>query len=59
MLAALGREVRFLRGGLRTLARVRRLKPGSRVNVADDLERAVDRHASRIAILFENERWLL
>ena len=57
MLAALGREVRFLRGGLRTLARVRRLKPGSRVNVADDLERAVDRHASRIAILFENERW--
>ncbi|WP_298162222.1 long-chain-acyl-CoA synthetase [Brevundimonas sp.] len=57
MLAALRREVRFLRGGLRTLARVSRLKPGSRVNVADDLERAVDRHASRVAILFENERW--
>lgn len=57
MLAALRREVRFLRGGLRTLARVSRLKPGSRVNVADDLERAVDRHASRIAILFEDERW--
>lgn len=57
MFAGLRREVRFLSGGLRTLARVGRLKPGSRVNIADDLERAVDRHASRIAILFEDERW--
>jgi fatty-acyl-CoA synthase len=57
MWAALQREIRFLTGGLRTLARVSRLKPGSRVNVADDLEAAVDRHGGRTAILFEDERW--
>ena len=39
------------------LARIARLKPGSGVNLADDLEGAVDRHASRAAILFEDERW--
>ena len=39
------------------LARIRRLKPGSGVNLADDLEGAVDRHAARLAILFEDERW--
>ncbi|MDP3404132.1 MAG: long-chain-acyl-CoA synthetase [Brevundimonas sp.] len=54
---ALGREIRFLTGGLRTLSRVSRFKPGSRANVADDLEAAVDRHPSRTAILFEDERW--
>ena len=57
MFSALGREVRFLRGGLRMLARISRLKPGSGVNLADDLEGAVDRHAARVAILFEEERW--
>ncbi|MEY4240990.1 MAG: hypothetical protein RJA14_686, partial [Pseudomonadota bacterium] len=57
MFSALGREVRFLRGGLRMLARISRLKPGSGVNLADDLEAAVDRHAARVAILFEAERW--
>lgn len=57
MLKALDREIRFLTGGLRTLARVSRLKPGSNVNVADDLEASVDRHGARTAILFEDERW--
>jgi fatty-acyl-CoA synthase len=57
MFSALGREVRFLRGGLRMLARISRLKPGSGVNLADDLEAAVDRHAARVSILLEEERW--
>ena len=57
LFSALAREVRFLRGGLRMLARISRLKPGSGVNLADDLEGAVDRHAARLAILFEDERW--
>ena len=53
----LRREIRFLTGGLRTLARVSRLKPGARINVADDLEASVDRYAKRTAILFEDTRW--
>lgn len=57
MWAAMRREIRFLTGGLRTLARVSRLKPGAQVNVADDLEAAVDRHAQRTAVLFEDVRW--
>ncbi len=54
---AVRREARFLAGGLRTLARVRRLKPDGPANVADALERSVDRHADRTAILFEDEVW--
>ncbi len=57
LVAAVRREARFLAGGLRTLARVRRLKPDGPANVADALERSVDRHADRTAILFEDEVW--
>lgn len=57
LIAAAQREARFLNGGLRTLARVRRLKAGAPANVADELERSVDRFTTRTAILFEDERW--
>ena len=57
LISAVRRETRFLTGGLRTLARVRSLKAGGPANVADDLERAVDRFSARTAILFEDESW--
>lgn len=57
LVAAARREIRFLSGGLRTLARVRRLKPGAPANVADTLEKSVDRFEACTAILFEDERW--
>ena len=57
LIDAVRREARFLTSGLRTLARVRRLKPGAPANVADALERSVDRFGARTAILFEDERW--
>jgi fatty-acyl-CoA synthase len=57
LVAAARREARFLSGGLRTLARVRRLKPGAPANVADELEKSVDRFGTRPAILFDDERW--
>ena len=49
----LQRELRFLAGLRRTLARVRDVKPDSSTLACDDLEAAVDRHAQRPAIVFE------
>lgn len=57
LIDAARREIRFLSGGLRTLARVRGLTPDGPANVADELERSVDRFATRTAILFEDEVW--
>ncbi len=47
------REVRFLRGLAATLARVRGIRPDSPDLVCDDIEAAVDRHASRIAFTLD------
>ena len=49
----LQRELRYLSGVRRTLARVRDVKPDSPTLACDDLEAAVDRHAQRPAIVFE------
>ena len=49
----LSREVRFLLGLVRTLARVRTISAKSANLICDDLERAVDRWSDRPAITFE------
>jgi fatty-acyl-CoA synthase len=49
----LNREVRYLTGLLRTLARVRFISPTSQFLICDDLEKAVDRWRARPAIGFE------
>ena len=49
----LRRELRFLSGLRRALARVRDVKPDSSTLACDDLEAAVDRHAQKPAIVFE------
>ena len=49
----LSREVRFLLGLVRTLARVRTISARSANLICDDLERAVDRWSDRPAITFE------
>ncbi len=56
-LSVLRREMRFLSGALRLAGRVRHLSPDGPANVADVLEASVDRHGSRTAILFEDDRW--
>ena len=47
------REVRFLRGLLRTLERVKSIKPDSSDLACDDIEAAVDKFGQRPAIVFE------
>ena len=47
------REALFLRGLLRTLRRIRSVKPDSPDLVCDDLEAAVDRFGPRTAVVFE------
>jgi fatty-acyl-CoA synthase len=49
----LKREARFLRGLIRTLARVRTIAPNSPWLLTDDLEAAVDRWRERTALSFE------
>ncbi len=51
--ARIKREVRFLRGLSRTLKRIKGIEPDSEHLVCDDLEAAVDRFATRPAIVFE------
>jgi len=50
--AALDREWAFLVGISRTLSRINRFKPGARLNLADELEKVVDRYPGRPALLF-------
>ena len=52
-LARLRREWRYLAGLVRTLLRVRTIRPDSRRLACDDLEAAVDRWRARPAIRFE------
>ena len=47
------REALFLRGLLRTLRRIRSVKPDSPDLVCDDIEAAVDRFGPRTAVVFE------
>ncbi len=49
------REVRFLRGLIRTLGRVRGIAPDSPWLACDDLEAAVDKFRGRTAITFEGK----
>ena len=49
------REVRFLRGLLRTLERVKSIKPESTDLACDDIEAAVDKYGSRPAVVFEGK----
>jgi fatty-acyl-CoA synthase len=49
------REMRFLRGLLRTLRRVSSVKPDSRDLACDDLEAAVDKFGQRPAVVFEGK----
>jgi len=53
--ARVKREGRFLRGLLRTLKRVKSVRPDSKDLVCDDIEAAVDRFGSRTAIAFEGK----
>jgi fatty-acyl-CoA synthase len=53
--ARLRRDVRFLVGLVRTLARVRSIAANSKTLICDDLERAVDRWRSRPALTFEGD----
>lgn len=52
---AIGREIRFGRGLVRTLARVNGIKPTSSNLICDDFERAVARYKTRTAIWFEGQ----
>ena len=47
------REARFLRGLLRTLSRIKSVRPDSPDLVCDDLEAAVDQFGERTAVVFE------
>lgn len=47
------REARYLRGLLRTLARVRFISPTSKFLICDEIEKAVDRWRTRPALSFE------
>jgi len=49
------REARFVRGLLRTLKRVKSIRPDSPDLACDDLEAAVDRFGTRTAIVFEGK----
>ncbi|HTI67480.1 MAG TPA: long-chain-acyl-CoA synthetase [Caulobacteraceae bacterium] len=51
--ARVSREMRFLRGLLGTLARVRSIAPDSADLACDDLEAAVDKFGARTAVVFE------
>ena len=51
--ARIRREVKFLRGLMRTLKRVKSIAPGSTNLICDDLEAAVDAWRERRAITFE------
>ena len=51
--ARIRREVKFLRGLMRTLKRVKSIAPGSTNLICDDLEAAVDLWRERRAITFE------
>ncbi|MEL7028080.1 MAG: long-chain-acyl-CoA synthetase [Pseudomonadota bacterium] len=51
----LHREIAFAAGVSRTLLRINHLKPGARINVADELEKSVDRHGVRPALLFDDQ----
>ena len=53
--ARLKRDVRYLRNALRTLGRVRPVKPDSPNLACDDLETAVDKWPSNRAITFEGK----
>jgi fatty-acyl-CoA synthase len=44
------REARYLRGLLRTLARVRFISPTSKFLICDEIEKAVDRWRTRPAL---------
>ena len=52
--ARLAREGRYVRGLLRTLGKVRSIRPNSPQLVCDDWEAAVDRHPSNIAVSAES-----
>ena len=54
--ARLRRDARFLKGILRTLRRVRPVKPGSDRLFCDDIEEAVDKFGPRVAISFEGRQ---
>jgi fatty-acyl-CoA synthase len=51
--AKVSREVRFVKGLLRTLGRVKSVTPESKDLACDDLEAAVDKFGPRTAIVFE------
>jgi fatty-acyl-CoA synthase len=53
--ARIAREVRFLRGLLRSLKRIKSVAADSPNLVCDDLEAAVDKFANRTAISFEGQ----
>ncbi|OYX35472.1 MAG: long-chain-acyl-CoA synthetase [Caulobacterales bacterium 32-69-10] len=53
--ARVSREMRFLRGLLRTLKRVKSVTPGSKDLACDDIEAAVDKFGARTAIAFEGK----
>ncbi len=53
--ARVSREMRFLRGLLRTLKRVKPIAPDSRDLACDDIEAAVDKFGARTAIAFEGK----
>ena len=52
---ALKRDIRYLRNALRTLGRVRPIKPDSANLACDDLEKAVDQWPASRAITFEGK----
>src|SRR3712207_3139137 len=55
--ARLAREGRYLKGLLRTLGKVRSVKPDSPNLACDDWEAPVDKHAARTAVVAEGRSY--
>ncbi len=53
--ARIARDVRYMRGALRTLGRVKAIAPDSKNLACDDIEASVDKHPNRPAFAFEGK----